>query len=54
MNVADQEIWFHERMLDPIDLSAFEEFATWIYNDLVRQALRRAGVGADPMLRVDQ
>ncbi len=50
MKATVQEYDFHQRILVRDDPIAFAELAEWLYNPLVQDVRKRAGINADPML----
>ncbi len=50
MKATVQEYDFHQRILARDDPIAFAALADWLYNPLVQDVRKRAGISADPML----
>ena len=50
MKATVQEYDFHQRVLARDDPIAFAALAEWLYNPLVQDVRKRAGINADPML----
>jgi hypothetical protein len=50
MRATVQEYDFHQRILARDDPIAFAALADWLYNPLVQDVRKRAGLNADPML----
>lgn len=50
MKATIQEYDFHQRILARDDPIAFAALADWLYNPLVQDVRKRAGINADPML----
>ncbi|SRR6266702_846901 len=50
MRATVQEYDFHQRVLARDDPIAFAALAEWLYNPLVQDVCKRAGINADPVL----
>lgn len=50
MKATIQEFDFHQRILARDDPIAFAALAEWLYNPLVQDVRKRAGINADPVL----
>ena len=50
MKATVEEYDFHQRMLARDDPIAFAALAEWLYNPLVQDVYKRAGINADPVL----
>ena len=50
MKATIQEFDFHQRILARDDPIAFAALAEWLYNPLVQDVRKRAGIDADPVL----
>src|SRR5207248_6874504 len=50
MKATVEEYDFHQRMLARDDPIAFAALAEWLYNPLVHDVYKRAGINADPVL----